>query len=73
MKFSHKRTSQWPNAKFINVEIPDEPHHTYLGLTLSSDASWGEHTNHIYEKASYRPNIYRLLKYDMDRKSLRPR
>ena len=70
MKFSHKRTSQWPYVKFDNVEIPDEPHHTHLGLTLSSDASWREHINRIYEKASYRRNILRMLKYDMDRKSL---
>lgn len=70
MKFSRKRSSQWPNVKFNDIEIPDEPYHTHLGLTLSSDASWSEHINRIYEKASYRLNILRMLKYDMDRKSL---
>ena len=62
--------NQWPNVKFNATEIPDEPHHTHLGLTLSSDATWKEHINRIYEKASYRLNILRMLKYDMDRKSL---
>ena len=70
MKLSRKRTSQWPNIKFNNVEIQDKPHHTHLGLTFSSDASWGKHINRIYEKNSYRLNILKMLKYDMDRKSL---
>ena len=70
MKCSRKRTSQCPNVKFNNIELQDETEHTHLGLTLSHDASWGGHINRIYEKASKRLNILRMLKYDLDRKSL---
>ena len=70
MKCSRKRTSQCPNVKFNNIDLQDEPEHTHLGLTLSSEATWGQHINHIYEKASHRLNILRMLKYDLDRKSL---
>ena len=70
MKCSRKRNSLCPNVKLNNIELQDEPEHTHLGLTLSSDASWGEHINQIYQKASKRLNILRMLKYDLDRKSL---
>ena len=43
MKCSRKRNSLCPNVKFNNIELKDEPEHTHLGLTLSSDASLGEH------------------------------
>ena len=70
MKCSLKRTSQCPNVKFNNIELQDETEHTHLGLTLSHDTSWGGHINRIYEKASKRLNTLRMLKYDLDRKSL---
>ena len=70
MKCSRKRASQCPNVKFNNIDLQDEPEHTHLGLTLSSEATWGQHINRIYEKASHRLNILRMLKYDLDRKSL---
>ena len=44
--------------------------HTHLGITFSSDATWDEHIRIIYKKAAYRLNIMRMLKYDLDRKSL---
>ena len=70
MKCSRRRTSQCPNIKFNNIDLQGEPEHTHLRLTLSSEATWGQHINRIYEKASHRLNILRLLKYDIDRKSL---
>ena len=70
MKCSRKRTSQCPNVKFNNIDLQDEPEHMHLGLTLSSDATWGQHINSIYKKASHILNILRMLKYDLDRKSL---
>ena len=42
-----------------------------LGITLSSDATWGEHINNIYKKNAYRISLLRMSKYDLDRKSLK--
>ena len=40
------------------------------GITFASDATWGDHISRVYEKAALRLNILRMLKYDLDRKSL---
>lgn len=70
MTFTRKRNSNIPNVKMNDTELKDEKYHTHLGLTFSSDASWDEHIRIIYKKAAYRLNILRMLKYDLDRKSL---
>ena len=70
MTFTRKHENNWPEAVFNNIIIEDEKSHTHLGITLSSDATWGEHIQNIYNKAAYRLNIMRMLKYDLDRKSL---
>lgn len=70
MTFTRKRQTNWPEATMNSNIISDESSHTHLGITLSSDASWGNHIQRIYEKAAYRVNILRMLKHDLDRKSL---
>ncbi|MCG8048538.1 MAG: reverse transcriptase domain-containing protein [Candidatus Thiodiazotropha endolucinida] len=70
MLFTRKRNPTQHNIIFNNVRINDDINHTHLGITLSSDATWTEHTNNIYDKAAHRLNIMRMLKYDIDRKSL---
>ena len=70
MTFSRKFEINWPEAKFNNITIQDEKTHTHLGITFSADATWKEHIRNIYKKAAYRLNIMRMLKYDLDRKSL---
>ena len=70
MTFTRKRETHWEDAKFNNVVIKDNRTHTHLGITFSSDATWGDHIQNIYEKAATRLNIMRMLKYDLDRKSL---
>ena len=70
MTFTRKKVTNWDDAKFNNVVIKDNKTHTHLGITFSSDATWGDHTQKIYEKAATRLNIMRMLKYDIDRKSL---
>ena len=70
MTFTRKRETHWEDAKFNNVEIKDNRTHTHLGITFSSDATWGDHIQNINEKAATRLNIKRMLKYDLDRTSL---
>ena len=36
-----KRNPNWPNVVFSNIIIEVETCHTYIGITLSSDGSWG--------------------------------
>ena len=71
MTFSRKKNNNGTtDLVFDDQTIKDEEYHTHLGITLSSDATWGEHINNIYKKAAYRLNLLRMLKYDLDRKSL---
>ena len=70
MTFTRKRETHWEDAKFNNVVIKDNRTHTHLGTTFSSDATWGDHIQNIYEKAATRLNTMRMLNYDLDRKSL---
>ena len=71
MTFTRKKETNWDDAKFNNVVIKDNKTHTHLGITFSSDATWGDHVQRIYEKAATRLNIMQMLKYDLDRKSLK--
>ena len=63
-----------PNNSVIKrlwcIRIADEKSHTCLGITFASDATWGEHIQNTYNKAAYCLNITRMLKYDLDRRSL---
>lgn len=70
MTFTRKRNTNLPNIKMDETVLQDEKYHTHLGLTFSSDASWDEHVQTIYSKAASRLNILRMLKHDLDRKSL---
>ena len=70
MTFTRNKITNWDDVKFNNVVIKDNKTHTHLGITFSSDATWGDHIQKIYEKAATRLNIMRMLKYDIDRKSL---
>ena len=67
---SRKREPSNTEIVFNNVAFKDESTQTHLGLTFASDATWGDQINKIYEKAAYRLYLMRLLKYDLDRKSL---
>ena len=69
--FTRKRTNIMnQDIEFNNNIIAQEKTHTHLGITFSSDATWGDHISRVYEKAALRLNILRMLKYDLDRKSL---
>ena len=70
MTFTRKRNSNLPNVLMNDTILTDDKYHTHLGLTLSSDATWDEHIRRIYEKAAARLNLLRMLKYDLDRRSL---
>ena len=53
-----------------DCQITEVESHKHLGLYLSNDCTWHEHINYITEKAWYRINILRKLKFNLDRKSL---
>ena len=46
-------------------------HHKDLAVYLSNDCTWHHHINYIKETASFRINIVRRFKFQVDRKSLR--
>ena len=62
MTFTRKKVTNWDDAKFNNVVIKDNKTHTHLGITFSLDATWGDHTQKIYEKAATRLNINAYVK-----------
>ena len=51
-------------------QITEVESHKHLGLYLSNDCSWHKHIDYITEKAWYRINTLRKLKFHLDRKSL---
>ena len=56
----NRETHLEDNNKFNNVVIKDNRTHTHLGITFSSDATWGDHIQNIYEKAAtfkYNENV----------------
>ena len=51
-------------------QITEVESHKHLGLYLSNDCSWHKHIDYKTKKAWYRINIFRKLKFHLDRKSL---
>ena len=69
--FSRKLNKpQHPPLFMQNHQISEVESHKHLGLYFSNDCSWHEHLNYIKEKAWFRINIMRKLKFKLDRKSL---
>ena len=59
-----------PNILFNDTIVECKKFHKHLGLTLSSDLTWGLHINDILERAGKRLDILRGLKWKLDRKTL---
>ena len=53
-----------------NHQIVEADHHKHLGVYLLSDCTWHHHIIYFKEKAWFRVNIMRRLKFKLDRKSL---
>ena len=53
-----------------NHQIAEVNTHKHLRLYLSNDYTWHHHINYIKDKAWFRINIMRKLKFKLDRKSL---
>ena len=59
-----------PTLYMQNQPISEIETHKHLGIYFSNDCSWHRHINYIKEKAWFRINIMRKLKFKLDRKSL---
>ncbi|MCG8032214.1 MAG: endonuclease/exonuclease/phosphatase family protein [Candidatus Thiodiazotropha taylori] len=53
-----------------NIQIDEVNSHKHLGLYFSQDCSWHKQIDYIKEKAWFRVNVMRKLKFKLDRKSL---
>ncbi|MCG8096458.1 MAG: endonuclease/exonuclease/phosphatase family protein, partial [Candidatus Thiodiazotropha endolucinida] len=53
-----------------NIQIDEVDSHKHLGLHFSQDCSWHKQIDYIKEKAWFRINVMRKLKFKLDRKSL---
>ena len=71
VNFTRKQNNPSPPIHFNNQQVLHQPLHKHLGLTLNAKGNWNDHISTIYEKASARLNILRLLKYKLDRNSLK--
>ena len=69
--FTRKHDNLHPPLVFNNHTITQHTHHKHLGLTFNCKGTWSDHISNIYEKASSRLNILRLLKYKVDRNTLK--
>ena len=61
---------QHPALSMQNHQIIEVDHHKHLGVYLSNDCAWHLHINYIKEKAWFRVNTMRRLKFKLGRKSL---
>ena len=61
---------QHPSLSMQNHQIIEVDSHKHLGIYLSNDCTWHQHINYIKEKAWFRVNVMRKLKFKLDRKSL---
>ena len=69
--FSRKLNKpQHPPLLMQSYQIAEVNTHKHLGLYLSNDCTWHHHINYIKDKAWFRINIMRKLKFKLDRKSL---
>ena len=61
---------QHPSLSMQNHQIIEVDSHKHLGIYPSNDCTWHQHINYIKEKAWFRVNVMRKLKFKLDRKSL---
>ena len=70
MACTFKNTPPNLSLYFENTKLTPVEHHKHLGLTLSKNAGWSEHITSILNSVSPMSGVLKLLKYDIDRKSL---
>ncbi|MES9994314.1 MAG: reverse transcriptase family protein, partial [Candidatus Thiodiazotropha sp.] len=69
--FTRKQNRPYhPPVSLNNNVITEVTNHKHLGVTFSSDCTWHEHLDSVKEKAWFRINIMRKLKFTLDRMSL---
>ena len=70
MFITRKHNPGQPLLYFNGQSVTENTKHTHLGVTFNQNATWSDHIQNIYTKASSRLNILRMLKHRIDRKSL---
>ena len=69
--FSLKRNKQDHPPLLLDTKVvKDVECHTHLGLTLQSNMSRRNHIVKMYKKASKRSNMWKYVKYRVDRSTL---
>ena len=63
-------SDQHPPIFMQNHQISEVSTHKHLGSLFSNDCTWHNHINYIQDKAWFRVNIMRKLKFKLDRKCL---
>ncbi|MEW8546433.1 MAG: reverse transcriptase domain-containing protein, partial [Candidatus Thiodiazotropha sp.] len=61
---------QHPPLFMNNIQLNESETHKHLGITLSRSCTWSSHIDNIAEKAWFRLNLMRGLKFKISRKSL---
>ena len=59
-----------PPGTMNNIQIHDVSLHKHLGLILNKSCSWQDHITEMATKAWKRINIFRFLRFQLDRKTL---
>ena len=70
LTISRKNDIYHPPLIMNNTTINEVNKHKHLGLILSKNGKWIDHTTEIIEKSSRKINILRSLKFKLQRKSL---
>ena len=69
--FTRKQNRPYhPPVSMNHNVITEVTDHKHLGLTFTSDCTWHEHLDSVKQKAWFRINIMRKLKFTLDRLSL---
>ena len=67
---SKKDRDSIPGIVFQGEVIKNVSSHKYLGVFISSDLKWNNHTEYLCEHASKKLSMLKSLKFTLDRKSL---
>lgn len=71
MLISRKRTPiHHPDIHMNDIPINNVQSHKHLGVFFSGDGYWLDHVNYVISKTSFKLNVMRSLKFQLDRQTL---